>query len=60
MECLAIESPEDKADLIDSCKAKLQYVGKVQSVSGWAEFTHSDKPVGTQIMSGKDRPFLSF
>lgn len=49
MEYLVLESPEDKADLIDAGQARLKYLGKVQSMRGWAEFTFKDKPVVVQI-----------
>lgn len=53
MECLGLESPEDKTVVIDACQTRMKYLGKVQSMRGWPEFTFTDKPVGIQIRAEK-------
>ena len=49
MEYLVLESPEGKADFIDACRARWQYLGKVCSKRGWPEFCFRDELVGIQM-----------
>lgn len=53
MECLGLESPEDQTVVIDACQTRMKYLGKVQSMRGWPEFTFTDKPVSIQIRAEK-------
>jgi len=53
MECLGLESPEDKTGVIDACQTRMRYLGKVQSMRGWPEFTFTDKTASRHTVGAK-------